>query len=54
MSNLKVRIVALPAWVEHIKYKAEYCNRTCLEESPNLFKGDPNGFAIELYEPIRE
>ena len=45
---------ALAAWVEHSKYKAEYCSRPCLEESPDPFKGDPNGFAIELYEPIRE
>ncbi len=45
---------ALAAWVEHSKYKAEYCSRPCLEESPNPFHSPPTGFTLNLYEPIRE
>ncbi|MFH2039391.1 MAG: GyrI-like domain-containing protein [Chloroflexota bacterium] len=45
---------ALAAWVENSKYTPEFHKRHYLEESPDPFQGSPNGFAIELYEPIRE
>ncbi|MFC2063758.1 GyrI-like domain-containing protein [Chloroflexota bacterium] len=44
----------LAAWVENSRYTPETCSRPCLEESPNPFEGSPEGFALELYEPIRE
>jgi DNA gyrase inhibitor GyrI len=45
---------ALSAWVEHSKYTCEYHNRPCLEESLNPFHSPPTGFALDLFEPIRE
>ena len=43
---------ALAAWVENSEYKADYCRRQCLEESPRPFEGNPAGFPLDLYEPI--
>jgi DNA gyrase inhibitor GyrI len=43
---------ALAAWVENSQYKADYCRRQCLEESVNPFHSPPNGFTLELFEPI--
>ena len=45
---------ALAAWVDHSKYKAQYCRRECLEESIDPFLGSPSGFTLNLYEPITE
>lgn len=45
----------LSAWVESSKYKPEFCQRVCLEESiPSEDNPHPGGFSLDLYEPISE
>jgi DNA gyrase inhibitor GyrI len=45
----------LSAWVEHSKYKPEFCQRICLEESISSEDNpNPDGFTLDLYEPISE
>lgn len=45
---------ALAAWVEHSKYKSNYCLLPCLEESLDPFHPSPTGFSLDLYDPIKE
>lgn len=44
----------LAAWVEQSKYRAEYCQRLCLEESLPVTPRVAGGFVLDLYEPITE
>jgi DNA gyrase inhibitor GyrI len=44
----------LAAWVEHSKYRPEYCRRICLEESLPVKARIEGGFTLDLFEPITE